>query len=78
MPFLVRIIRSSATNRGFANISATAQKIVQGRHTDYRLSQMGYHNSVNHACGSKCGSPGTAFCLPLEEAEPRGQGKARE
>jgi hypothetical protein len=24
MPFLVRIIRSSATNRGFANISATA------------------------------------------------------
>jgi hypothetical protein len=78
MPFLVRIIGPSPTNRGFANLSATAQEVVQGRHTNNRLPQMGHHNSFNHACGAKRGSPGIAIRLPLEEAESRSQGKARQ
>jgi hypothetical protein len=78
MPFLVRIIRSSPANRGFANFSAAAQEIVQGRHTDNWLPQMGHYNSLNHPCGSKRGPPGIIIRLPLEEAESRSQGKARE
>jgi hypothetical protein len=75
MPFLVRIIRSARRNRKLANHVSTAQEIVQRRNSNHRLPQVGYHDIVNNARRSECGSPGFAICVPIEEAQSGGQGQ---
>jgi hypothetical protein len=75
MSILVRIIGSARRNRKLANHIPAAQEIMQRRNSDYWLPQMGHYNTVNNTRRPERSPPGSAICVPFEEAQSGGQGQ---
>jgi hypothetical protein len=75
MSILVRIIGSARRNRKLANHAPAAQEIMQRCNSNYWLPQMGHYDTVNNTRRPERGPPGSAICVPFEEAQPGGQGQ---